>query len=127
MKKLTCSAIALTMTCAAGFASDGEWSALDQEVGALASTLSLDGGPTVSGLLQTQYGMADGAMLTPLTITIPPATPLTMLPLPTLTTKVVGALEAPASPSTEATVTTVTTWRLTLPTKASAAHTPPGP
>jgi len=55
MKKLTCSAIALTMTCAAGFASDGEWSALDQEVGALASTLSLDGGPTVSGDLRTGY------------------------------------------------------------------------
>jgi hypothetical protein len=55
MKKLTCSAIALTMTCAAGFASDGEWSALDQEVGALASTLSLDGGATVSGSLRTGY------------------------------------------------------------------------
>jgi hypothetical protein len=55
MKKLTCSAIALTMTCAAGFASDSEWSALDQEVGALASTLSLDGGASISGLLQTAY------------------------------------------------------------------------
>jgi len=55
MKKLTCSAIALTMTCAAGFASDGEWSALDQEVGALAATLSLDGGATVSGDLRTGY------------------------------------------------------------------------
>ena len=59
MKKLTCSAIALTMTCAAGFASDSEWSALDQEVGALASTLSLDGGASISGLLQTAY-MSDG-------------------------------------------------------------------
>ncbi len=55
MKKLTCSAIALTMTCAAGFASDSEWSALDQEVGALASTLSLDGGASISGLLQSAY------------------------------------------------------------------------
>jgi hypothetical protein len=59
MKKLTCSAIALTMTCAAGFASDSEWSALDQEVGALASTLSLQGGASISGLLQTAY-MSDG-------------------------------------------------------------------
>jgi len=55
MKKLTCSALALTMTCAAGFASDGEWSALDQEVGALASTLTLDGGPTVSGDFRSGY------------------------------------------------------------------------
>jgi len=59
MKKLTCSAIALTMTCAAGFASDSEWSALDQEVGALASTLSLDGGASISGLLQSAY-VSDG-------------------------------------------------------------------
>jgi len=59
MKKLTCSAIALTMTCAAGFASDSEWSALDQEVGALASTLSLDGGASISGLLQSSYA-SDG-------------------------------------------------------------------
>jgi len=55
MNKLTCSAIALSMTCATGFASDGEWSALDQEVGALASTLSMDGGASISGLLQTAY------------------------------------------------------------------------
>jgi hypothetical protein len=60
MNKLTCSAIALSMTCATGFASDGDWSALDQEVGALASTLSLDGGPTLSGLLQTQYATEKG-------------------------------------------------------------------
>jgi len=68
MKKLTCSAIALTMTCAAGFASDSEWSALDQEVGALASTLSLDGGASISGLLQTGYMSADpniGGFATP--------------------------------------------------------------
>jgi len=55
MKKLTCSAIALTMTCAAGFASDGEWSALDQEVGALASTLNLQGGAAISGSVNTSY------------------------------------------------------------------------
>jgi len=59
MNKLTCSAIALTMTCATGFASDSEWSALDQEVGALASTLSMDGGASLSGLLQSAY-MSDG-------------------------------------------------------------------
>ncbi len=55
MKKLTCSAFALSMTCAAGFASDGKWSALDQEVGALASTLSLQGGATISGRVATAY------------------------------------------------------------------------
>jgi hypothetical protein len=54
MKKLTCSAIALTMTCAAGFASDSEWSALDQEVGALTSSL-LQGGATISGRVSTVY------------------------------------------------------------------------
>ena len=59
MNKLTCSAIALTMTCATGFASDSEWSALDQEVGALASTLSMDGGASLSGLLQSAYA-SDG-------------------------------------------------------------------
>jgi len=63
MKKLTCSAIALTMTCAAGFASDGEWSALDQEVGALASTLSLDGGATVTGDLRINYVSSDAGDL----------------------------------------------------------------
>ncbi len=59
MKKLTCSAFALTMTCAAGFASDSEWSTLDQEVGALASTLSLDGGASISGRIYTGY-ISDG-------------------------------------------------------------------
>jgi len=54
MKKLTCSAIALTMTCAAGFASDSEWSALDQEVGALTSSL-LQGGATISGRVSSSY------------------------------------------------------------------------
>jgi hypothetical protein len=54
MKKLTCSAIALTMTCAAGFASDSEWSALDQEVGALTSSLLRDGA-TLSGRVSSSY------------------------------------------------------------------------
>ena len=59
MNKLTCSAIALSMTCATGFASDSEWSALDQEVGALASTLSMDGGASLTGALRGQYASSD--------------------------------------------------------------------
>jgi hypothetical protein len=60
MKKLTCSAIALTMTCAAGFASDSEWSALDQEVGALTSSLLRDGA-TLSGRVSSSYTSESGA------------------------------------------------------------------
>ncbi len=56
MKKLVFSAIALTLTSAPGFASEDVWSQLDQEVDALASSLSIQGGgPTVSGWLATRY------------------------------------------------------------------------
>ena len=56
MKKLVFSAIALTLTSAPGFASEDVWSQLDQEVEALTSSLSLQGGgPSVSGWIATRY------------------------------------------------------------------------
>lgn len=61
MKKLTCGALALTMTCAAGYASDSDWPALDEEVGALASTLGPDGGASISGRVSAGYLMQDPA------------------------------------------------------------------
>lgn len=58
MKKLVCSAIALSMTSAAGFASGSDWSTLDQEVQALTASLSNSqdgGGMQLSGMIRSFY------------------------------------------------------------------------
>ena len=58
MKKLVCSAIALSMTSAAGFASGSDWSTLDQEVQALTASLSGSqdgGGMQLSGVIRSFY------------------------------------------------------------------------
>lgn len=58
MKKLVCSAIALSMTSAAGLASASDWSTLDQEVQALTASLSSSqdgGGMQLSGMIRSFY------------------------------------------------------------------------
>lgn len=57
MKKLVCSAIALSMTSAAGLASESDWSTLDQEVEALTSSLALQNGEGMNmfGRIRTYY------------------------------------------------------------------------
>jgi len=56
MKKLVCSALALSLTSAAGYASDDDWSTLDEEVEALTSSLSVQGGgPTLFGRVRILY------------------------------------------------------------------------
>ncbi len=58
MKTLVTSAVALTLTSVPGFASETDWSQLDKEVEALTASLAQNGngGPSVSGFLQTFYG-----------------------------------------------------------------------
>jgi hypothetical protein len=57
MKKLVCSAIALSLTSATGLASDDGWSSLDEQVEALTSSLSSaqGGGPEISGRVRIIY------------------------------------------------------------------------
>lgn len=57
MKKLVCSAIALSLTSATGLASDDGWSSLDEQVEALTSSLSAQGGgaPAISGRVKVLY------------------------------------------------------------------------
>lgn len=57
MKKLVCSAIALSLTSATGLASDDGWSSLDEQVEALTSSLSSTqgGGPEISGRIRVLY------------------------------------------------------------------------
>lgn len=58
MKKLVCSAIALSMTSAAALGSGDDWSTLDQEVEALTSSLSAtpqNGGPQMFGRIRMMY------------------------------------------------------------------------
>jgi hypothetical protein len=58
MKKLVCSAIALSLTSATGFASGSDWSTLDQEVQALAASLSNSqdgGGMSLNGMIRSYY------------------------------------------------------------------------
>lgn len=62
MNKLTCSTLAIFLTGPVALASDGEWNSLEQEVSALASTLTpVHGGPTFFGRARTYYtSQADG-------------------------------------------------------------------
>ncbi len=56
MNKVVFSAIALSMTSTAALATDGDWSALDQEVSALTSSLNADSdSPTVFGRARVYY------------------------------------------------------------------------
>ena len=57
MKKLVCSALALSATSAAGLASDSDWSSLDQQIEALTASLAVDngGGPNMFGRLRAYY------------------------------------------------------------------------
>ena len=56
MNKFFTTALASTLVCATGFASETEWPELDRELEALSSTLStLDGGPSFGGWLITTY------------------------------------------------------------------------
>ncbi|HJO27678.1 MAG TPA: porin, partial [Planctomycetota bacterium] len=55
MNKLVFGALALTLTSTAGFASDNEWLSLDQEIDALASSLTVQGGAGISGWIGARY------------------------------------------------------------------------
>ena len=56
MKKLVYSALALSVTSAGAFASDTDWSTLDQEIEALTASTALDTtGPNVGGRIRTYY------------------------------------------------------------------------
>ena len=55
MNKLVFGALALTLTSTAGFASDNEWLSLDQEIDALASSLTVQGGAGISGWIGAGY------------------------------------------------------------------------
>ncbi len=55
MNKLVFGALALTLTSTAGFASDNEWLSLDQEIDALASSLTVQGGAGISGWIGANY------------------------------------------------------------------------
>lgn len=57
MRKLVYSAVALTLVSVPGFASDNEWSSLDQEIASLSSSLSAQNapGPKIGGYLKTSY------------------------------------------------------------------------
>ena len=64
MKKLVCSAVALSLTTVAGQASESEWSQLDKEVEALTMSLSQDGdGPNIGGRIYTIYGNSSDRMV----------------------------------------------------------------
>jgi hypothetical protein len=57
MRKLVYSAVALTLVSVPGFASDNEWSSLDQEIANLSSSLSAQNapGPKLSGYIKTSF------------------------------------------------------------------------
>lgn len=60
MKKVAFSALALSLTTAAGSASESEWSQLDKEVEALSMSLAQGGdGPTISGRIFAIYQNSD--------------------------------------------------------------------
>lgn len=55
MKKLVCSAAALSLTSVSGLAATNDWSQLDQEVEALTSSLAQDGGPNFGGWVRARW------------------------------------------------------------------------
>jgi len=57
MRKLVYSAVALTLVSVPGFASDNEWSSLDQEISNLSASLSAQNapGPKLGGYIKTSY------------------------------------------------------------------------
>jgi phosphate-selective porin len=57
MRKLVYSALALTLVSVPGFASDNEWSSLDQEIANLSSSLSAQNapGPKLGGFIKTSF------------------------------------------------------------------------
>jgi Phosphate-selective porin O and P len=57
MRKLVYSAVALTLVSVPGFASENEWSSLDQEINNLSSSLSAQNapGPKIGGFIRTSY------------------------------------------------------------------------
>jgi len=57
MRKLVYSAVALTLVSVPGFASDNEWSSLDQEIANLSTSLSAQNapGPKLGGYIKTSY------------------------------------------------------------------------
>lgn len=59
MKKLVYSAFALSLTTVSGFASENEWSQLDQEVEALASSLAQDDGLSFGGWIRARHDYSD--------------------------------------------------------------------
>ena len=66
MKKLVCSAIALSMTSAAGLASGSDWSTLDQEVQALTASISSSqdgGGMQLSGMIRSYYASSSDIII----------------------------------------------------------------
>jgi hypothetical protein len=68
MKKLVCSAIALSLTSAAGFASGSDWSNLDQEVQALAASMSGPqdgGGMQITGVIRSYYANSGDLFVPP--------------------------------------------------------------
>jgi hypothetical protein len=57
MRKLVYSAVALTLVSVPGFASENEWSSLDQEINNLSSSLSAQNapGPRIGGYIRTSF------------------------------------------------------------------------
>jgi hypothetical protein len=57
MRKLVYSAVALTLVSVPGFASENEWSSLDQEINNLSSSLSAQNapGPKIGGFIRTSF------------------------------------------------------------------------
>ncbi|MED6335312.1 MAG: hypothetical protein VYE81_07920, partial [Planctomycetota bacterium] len=62
MNKFFTTALASSLVCATGFASETEWPELDRELEALSSTLStLDGGPSFGGWAINAYDNSSDA------------------------------------------------------------------
>ena len=61
MRKLVYSAVALTLVSVPGFASENEWSSLDQEIANLSSSLSAQNapGPKLGGFIRTSFRYSD--------------------------------------------------------------------
>jgi len=61
MRKLVYSALALTLVSVPGFASENEWSSLDQEINNLSSSLSAQNapGPRIGGYIKTSFRYSD--------------------------------------------------------------------
>ncbi len=57
MRKLVYSAVALTLVSVPGFASENEWSSLDQEINSLSSSLSAQNtpGPKIGGFMRSSF------------------------------------------------------------------------